>query len=92
MVLELMNGIAIRSLGGADVNGELILGLRGGLGLSEDELIAGTNRHSLPFAQLGVGLRQGGTLGLSLLYTYVGHNTLFRPFYPKFLVNFSALR
>jgi hypothetical protein len=92
LVFELMNGIAIRSLGGADVNGELIIGLRGGLALSEDELIASTKRHRLPFAQLGVGLRQSGTLGLSLLYTYLGHNTVFRPYYPKFLVNFTALR
>jgi hypothetical protein len=91
-VLELMNGIAIRSLTGADVQGELIIGLRAGLGFSEDELIPNTGRKKLPFAQLGIGLRQSGRLGLSLLYTYLGNNTVFRPFYPKFLVNFSALR
>ena len=92
-VLELMNGIAIRALGsGADVQGELVIGVRGGIGFSEDELLPGTGRKTLPFAQLGVGLRQSGRLGLSVLYTYLGDNTVFRPFYPKFIVNFSALR
>jgi hypothetical protein len=91
-VLELMNGIAIRSLGGADVNGELIIGLRGGLAASEHEFIPGTGDHWLPFGQLGIGLRQSGTLGLSLLYTLVGNKSVFRPYYPKFLVNFTALR
>jgi hypothetical protein len=93
VILELMNGIAIRALGaGADVNGELVIGVRGGFGFSEDELIPNSGRSTLPFGQLGIGLRQGGTLGLSLLYTYLGNNTVFRPYYPKFLVNFTALR
>jgi hypothetical protein len=39
-----------------------------------------------------LGLRQNGRLGLSLLYTFLGDNTVFRPYAPKFIVNFSALR
>jgi hypothetical protein len=67
---EVMTGIAIRDAAAkGGVLGEVVIGVRGGTGWSESELVPGSGHKWLPFTQLAVGVRQNGKLGLSLLYT-----------------------
>jgi hypothetical protein len=98
-VAEWLTGFAIRDhdLVHRDTKAELVVGVRGGFGWSTGEPIVRSNRcddngkcFTLPFAQLGLGLRQGGTIGVSFLITVVPHE--FKDFKPEVAVNLSAIR
>jgi hypothetical protein len=97
-VAEWLTGFAIRDhdLVHRDAKAELVVGVRGGLGWSSGSPIVRSNRcgegkcETLPFAQLGIGLRQGGTIGFSFLFTVVPNE--FKDFKPEVAVNLSAIR
>ncbi len=92
-VAEFMTGLTIRGPGpDGSVLGDLIAGVRGGVGWSRSELLPGSGERWIPYAQLAVGLRQNGKIGLSILYTWVGKPDVYRRYVPKFIVNFSAFR
>jgi hypothetical protein len=97
-VAEWLIGFAIRDhdLIHRDTKAELVVGARAGVGWTPGSSIVRSNRcgdgkcETLPFAQLGIGLRQGGTIGISFLFTYVPNE--FKDFKPEVAVNLSAIR
>ena len=73
--------------------GQLELALRGGWIASTSRLLSADKApKTVGFVQLGVGLRQNGKIGISVLYTRTTSRDVLQPYYPKYLVSFSALK
>lgn len=91
IVGEAMSSIAIRDIGGSsEQTAELLLGGRLGYSLSDGPLRAGGGPRDVSYGQLGIGLRQNGSLSLSILVTKTNHD--FDNLMPRLLVNFTAIR
>jgi hypothetical protein len=89
---ELSTALSIRDLTeAASLLGELIMSGRIGYAWSESALLPGTKKRGLPYAQLAVGLRQGGSVGLSALVTWA-MDKAYRPYTPRLTVSFTAVR
>lgn len=77
--------------GAADVLGELLIAARFGYGFSERELLSDTGDNGFGFFQFAIGLLQNNKISLSALYTRPLESR-YRPFSPKLMVNFAAIR
>jgi hypothetical protein len=71
--------------------GDLVLATRAGYSFSEDALTSIVSRKDVAYGQLGVGLRQNGSLSISALITWLP-DSRFREFIPRLIFNFSAVR
>ncbi|MCU0636368.1 MAG: hypothetical protein MUE41_15985 [Gemmatimonadaceae bacterium] len=84
---------AIRAPNGdADLLADLVTTVRLGVAAMDGRILSTAGDRALGFVQVGVGLRQSGGLGLSVLYTRTNNRDQYRPYAPRFLVNFSAMR
>jgi hypothetical protein len=91
-VAEFATTRSIRSMGdAADVLGELLLAARLGYAFSERELLSGTGDEGFGFFQFAVGLLQNNKISLSALYTQPLEGR-YKPFAPRLMVNFAAIR
>lgn len=91
MVAEVTGAINIRDVAGPLVaKAHLMVAARAGVTYAERDPL-GRSRKGIPFGQLGIGLRQGDSIGLSVLLSIVADGAV-QDLVPRMIVNFSALR
>lgn len=92
MALEYVSALSIRDITErASQLGDLYLAVRVGPAISERPILLGSGHKSFLFGQLGIGLRQGNSVGLSALLTWLNRPEM-REITPRLIVNFSAIR
>jgi hypothetical protein len=92
IALEYVSALSIRDVSErASQLGDLYFAVRAGPAMSERPILLGSREKTFWFGQLGIGLRQGNSVGLSALLTWLSRDEM-QAITPRLIVNFSAIR
>lgn len=92
IALEYVSALSIRDVSErASQLGDLYFAVRAGPAMSERPILLGSREKTFWFGQIGIGLRQGNSVGLSALLTWLSREEM-QEITPRLIVNFSAIR